>query len=189
MNEDKQGLILRAATEVFCEQGFEAASMQAIAERAGVAKGTLYLYYQSKGDLVEQVFIHCNESDVNACQCGLDEIPDALGKLCRRLQNAVVWATENPEMSRIERMILASPRYQHGRYCEQKRQREHVDRMLKEGIERGELRDMPRELMGEIFFGIGRAVLDHVVDQPELVRDEMFWQQCEDCIRGCLGKH
>ena len=188
MNEDKQSLILHAATSVFCEQGFETASMQAIAERAGVAKGTLYLYYQSKGDLVEQVFIHCNESDVRACQQGLEDIPDALGKLCRRLKNAVQWAVENPEMSRIERLILASPRYQHGRYCEQKRQREHVDRILREGIERGELRNMPRELMGEIFFGIGRAVLDHVMDQPDELGDDVFWQQCFASICGCLGK-
>lgn len=188
MSEDKQSLILRAATEVFCEQGFEAASMQTIAERAGVAKGTLYLYYQSKGDLIDQVFDHCNKSDVMACQAGLDEIPDALGKLCRRLKNAVVWAMENPEMGRIERMILASPRYQHGRYCEQKRQREHVDKILREGMERGELRAMPPELMGEIFFGIGRAVLDYVAEQPEALDDEVFWKQCFDCICGCLKK-
>jgi len=188
MNEDKQRLILRAATEVFCEQGFEAASMQAIAERAGVGKGTLYLYYQSKGDLIEQVFNHCNESDVTACQKGLDEIPDAIGKLCRRLRNAVAWAIENPEMSRIERLILASPRYQHGRYCEQKRQREHVDRILKEGIERGELRDMPRELMGEIFFGIGRAVLDHMNEHPEDMENQALWMQCDACICGSLKR-
>lgn len=118
----------------------------------------------------------------------MDEIPDALGKLCRRLQNAVCWAMENPEMSRIERMILAAPRYQHGRYCEQKHQREHVDRILMEGIERGELRDMPRDLMGEMFFGIGRAVLDHVTDQPEAVNDETFWLNCFECIRGCFKK-
>ena len=78
MSEDKQRAILRAATEVFCEQGFEAASMQAIAERAGVGKGTLYLYYQSKGELIDCVFDHCNLSDVVACQEGLDEIPGSL---------------------------------------------------------------------------------------------------------------
>lgn len=188
MNEDKQSLILRAATEVFCEQGFEAASMQTIAERAGVAKGTLYLYYQSKGDLIDQVFVHCNESDVAACQRGLDETPGALDKLCRRVENAVRWAIENPTMSRIERMIIAAPRYQYGRYCEQKKQAEHVDRILKEGIERGELRDMPRELMGEMFFGIGRAVLDHMNEHPEDLDNEHLWQQCFESIRGCLQK-
>lgn len=188
LNEDKQCLILRAATEVFCEQGFEAASMQTIAERAGVAKGTLYLYYQSKGDLIDQVFVHCNESDVAACQKGLEEIPGTLDKLCRRVENAVRWAIENPTMSRIERMIIAAPRYQYGRYCEQKKQAEHVDRILKEGIERGELRDMPRELMGEMFFGIGRAVLDHMNEHPEDLENRLLWQQCFESIRGCLQK-
>ena len=187
MSEDKQRAILRAATEVFCEQGFEAASMQAIAERAGVAKGTLYLYYQSKGELIDCVFDHCNLSDVVACQEGLDEIHGSLDKLCRRVENAVRWALANPEMSRIERMILASPRYQHGRYCEQKRQAAHVDKILREGMEKGELRRMPPQLMGEIFFGIGRALLDHMNEHPEDVDDQALWAQCFDSIRGCLG--
>lgn len=187
MSEDKQRLILRAATSVFCEQGFEAASMQAVAERAGVAKGTLYLYYQSKGELIDCVFDHCNLSDVVACQEGLDEIPGALDKLCRRVENAVRWAVANPEMSRIERMILASPRYQHGRYCEQKRQAAHVDKILREGVEKGELRNMPPQLMGEIFFGIGRALLDHMNEHPEDIDNQALWAQCFDAIRGCLG--
>ena len=91
-------------------------------------------------------------------------------------------------MSRIERMIIAAPRYQYGRYCEQKKQAEHVDRILKEGIERGELRDMPRELMGEMFFGIGRAVLDHMNEHPEDMENRQLWQQCFESIRGCLQK-
>ena len=101
--------------------------------------------------------------------------------------NAVRWALANPEMSRIERMILASPRYQHGRYCEQKRQAAHVDKILREGVEKGELRRMPPQLMGEIFFGIGRALLDHMNEHPEDVDDQALWAQCFDSIRGCLG--
>jgi AcrR family transcriptional regulator len=44
----RQREILVAAYAVFAERGFEAASMEDIARRAGVAKGTLYLYYPSK---------------------------------------------------------------------------------------------------------------------------------------------
>jgi len=47
--------ILRAARHVIGRQGIAGASMQAIADEAGVAKGTLYLYFRDRGDLVEQV--------------------------------------------------------------------------------------------------------------------------------------
>ena len=40
--------ILAAALDVFVERGFAAARLQAVARRAGVTKGTIYLYYPSK---------------------------------------------------------------------------------------------------------------------------------------------
>ncbi len=43
--------ILQAAADVFLEKGISAASMEEIAERAELSKGTLYLYFDSKEDL------------------------------------------------------------------------------------------------------------------------------------------
>lgn len=45
--------IMRAARLVFRKQGFEAARMSDIAERAGIAKGTVYLYFTSKLSILE----------------------------------------------------------------------------------------------------------------------------------------
>jgi AcrR family transcriptional regulator len=43
--------LLRAAAQVFAERGFQAASVDEIAERAGFSKGALYWHFQSKDDL------------------------------------------------------------------------------------------------------------------------------------------
>jgi AcrR family transcriptional regulator len=51
--EVRRGAILKAALAVFAERGFAAARLDDVAARAGVAKGTLYLYFQSKEDLFE----------------------------------------------------------------------------------------------------------------------------------------
>lgn len=47
--------ILDAALAVFAEQGFAAARLDDIAARTGVAKGTLYLYFESKEALFEEL--------------------------------------------------------------------------------------------------------------------------------------
>lgn len=49
--QQRKAGILAAATEVFLEKGISAASMDQIAERAELSKGTLYLYFSSKEDL------------------------------------------------------------------------------------------------------------------------------------------
>jgi len=55
--EDRRDDILRAARDVFKEHGFEAARMSDIAERSGVAKGTVYLYFPSKQAILDSL---CN---------------------------------------------------------------------------------------------------------------------------------
>ncbi|HEV2350997.1 MAG TPA: TetR/AcrR family transcriptional regulator [Terriglobia bacterium] len=48
LTEFRTAEILEAARRVFAERGFHEATVDGIAEAAGVAKGTLYLYYHSK---------------------------------------------------------------------------------------------------------------------------------------------
>ena len=52
---ERQEAILAAALDVFSEHGFAAARLDDIATRAGVAKGTLYLYFPDKETLFEQM--------------------------------------------------------------------------------------------------------------------------------------
>ncbi|MCB9525911.1 MAG: TetR/AcrR family transcriptional regulator [Myxococcales bacterium] len=47
--------LLRAALDLFVEQGFAATRIESIAKRAGVSKGTVYLYYPSKEALLAAV--------------------------------------------------------------------------------------------------------------------------------------
>ena len=51
--EARRQAILEAALHMFAEHGFEAARLDDVAARAGVAKGTLYLYFASKEALFE----------------------------------------------------------------------------------------------------------------------------------------
>lgn len=53
--EDRPGDIVSAALGVFSEKGFAGARMDEIARRAGVSKGTLYLYFETKEDMFRAV--------------------------------------------------------------------------------------------------------------------------------------
>jgi len=51
----KRRQIMQGASDVFLAQGFDAASMGAIARQAGVSKGTLYVYFKNKEELFESI--------------------------------------------------------------------------------------------------------------------------------------
>jgi TetR/AcrR family fatty acid metabolism transcriptional regulator len=54
--EEKRERILRAAASVFAREGFYNAKIEDVAHEAGVAHGTVYLYFGSKDDLLISVF-------------------------------------------------------------------------------------------------------------------------------------
>jgi AcrR family transcriptional regulator len=51
-----QDTLLAAATELFAEKGFDATSVQEVVERAQVTKGALYHYFDSKQDLLYEIY-------------------------------------------------------------------------------------------------------------------------------------
>jgi TetR/AcrR family fatty acid metabolism transcriptional regulator len=55
-NNDKRERILKAATQVFAQHGFYKSRISEIAKLAGVADGTIYLYFKNKDDLLICLF-------------------------------------------------------------------------------------------------------------------------------------
>ncbi|ABX04866.1 MAG TPA: TetR/AcrR family transcriptional regulator [Herpetosiphon sp.] len=54
--EERAALILEAAQQIFSEKGYVEASIDEIAARTGIAKGTVYLHFASKEELVVALF-------------------------------------------------------------------------------------------------------------------------------------
>lgn len=50
--------IVRVATELFIQRGYRATSVDEIAKQAGVAKGTVYLHFKNKNDLMYEAIVH-----------------------------------------------------------------------------------------------------------------------------------
>ncbi|TVQ86487.1 MAG: TetR/AcrR family transcriptional regulator [Deltaproteobacteria bacterium] len=73
---DKRVLITEAATEVFAEKGFHQARVSDVARRAGVADGTIYLYFKNKEDLLLSIFEENMDlllAELDAALAGIDD--------------------------------------------------------------------------------------------------------------------
>jgi AcrR family transcriptional regulator len=55
VSEERKDQILEAATRVFTQRGFDEARMDDIVEEAGLSKGTLYWYFESKESLITAI--------------------------------------------------------------------------------------------------------------------------------------
>jgi TetR/AcrR family transcriptional regulator, fatty acid metabolism regulator protein len=82
----KRDAILRAATDVFADRGFFNAQVADVARVAGVAAGTVYLYFRSKDDLLVSIFEKTMRealAEGRAAAANLDEPRERLRRFAR----------------------------------------------------------------------------------------------------------
>jgi TetR/AcrR family fatty acid metabolism transcriptional regulator len=80
---DTRDLILRAAIQVFAERGFFGAQVADVARVAGVAAGTVYLYFRSKDDLLVSIFERVMTEALEEGRAALAGITDPIEQLRR----------------------------------------------------------------------------------------------------------
>jgi len=82
----KRDAILRAAIDVFAERGYFNAQVADVARAAGVAAGTVYLYFKSKDDLLVSIFERSMRDGLalgRAAVAGLEDPSERLRRLAR----------------------------------------------------------------------------------------------------------
>lgn len=83
--EDKRARVTRAAIAEFARRGFSAGSMNVVAREAGVAKGSLFQYFDDKLDLFTTVSTASNEELRAKMLAGVDVDRDPFFPTLRRL--------------------------------------------------------------------------------------------------------
>jgi len=91
--ESSRAVILQAALDLFQERGYEATTMRAIADRAGVSLGSSYHYFPSKEHLVLEFYRHTHELHAEAVRPLLSRERDLAARL-RGTMRAVIITCE-----------------------------------------------------------------------------------------------
>jgi TetR/AcrR family fatty acid metabolism transcriptional regulator len=109
---NKYHLILEAAVKVFARQGFYQSTVAQIAKEAGVADGTIYLYFKNKDDILVQFFSFRTKqvfdrfrAEVKKAENSLDKLRNLIRRHLTEFQQdrdmAVVYQVETHQNSRL----------------------------------------------------------------------------------------
>ena len=80
---DKRDAILKAATQIFARNGFFQSQVADVARAAGVAAGTVYLYFRSKDDLLVSLFERTMQEAIAEGRAALDGVTDPASRLTK----------------------------------------------------------------------------------------------------------
>ncbi|MEV3979478.1 TetR/AcrR family transcriptional regulator [Nonomuraea sp. NPDC049758] len=148
--------LLAEATRLFAARGFEGTSVQEIVQAAGVTKGAMYHYFDSKDDLLHEIYARLLRMQMDR----LTRIADGPGTIRERLHRAaadvVETTTANLDDSKIffRSMHLLATEKQKTVRAERRRYHERFRDLVADGQRTGVLSDrVPAELVVDYFFG------------------------------------
>ncbi|MFC1859516.1 TetR/AcrR family transcriptional regulator [Thermodesulfobacteriota bacterium] len=152
--------MLEAAVKVFAEQGFFQSTVSQVAREAGVADGTIYLYFKNKNDILVQFFNYKTKQVFDRFREEVDKADTAVGKLrnlifshLQAFQNdrhlAIVYQTETHQRNRPaeEKIKEMSKMYQ-----------DLISEIVEQGQEEGSIRK-------DLYVGLVKRFINGGVDE------------------------
>ena len=99
--------ILEAALAVFAERGFAATRMDDIAHRAGVTKGTIYLYFESKEAVFRSLVEESIGATIGSFQAAAERFEGATADLLQRLLHGIATYLGESDRAVLPKILLA----------------------------------------------------------------------------------
>lgn len=189
--------LLDAALELFAEKGFAATRSEEVAARAGVAKGTLYLYYPSKEELLKAVISQRLSQEIAA---GAEQVQQFSGSTADLLTQVLTgwWQRvfDSP-MSAVFKLVITEVRNfpeLAGFYAENVVQpgKQLIGRILDRGIRSGEFRavDVPTTVLSLVLPMVMLCLHKHSLAAcpgfPDEVDPHRFIQNHVELVLGGL---
>jgi AcrR family transcriptional regulator len=109
-SEARPGEIVQAALEVFAEKGFAAARLDDIARQAGVSKGALYLYFETKEDLFRAVVRQAVAPNLDLVEAMLAQAILPFPDLLRLLFARIVTVIGASKMGAVAKLVIGESR-------------------------------------------------------------------------------
>ena len=153
---DKPQQIIEAAVRVFAREGYYNSRVSDIAHEAGIAAGTIYLYFRTKDDILVTLFRYKMAEFVGALRKAIAGEPDAASKVRRLVSLHFSMLEENPDLAEVvqvelrqgQKFFRGASSQEIGAYFAL------IGSVLEEGVAQGRFRsDLPVKVATKMLFG------------------------------------
>jgi AcrR family transcriptional regulator len=160
----KKDAILDAARAVFSRDGYSANSMEDVAAEAGIAKGTVYLYFKSKEDLYLAALLRDVKAFAAEARAEMERAPSLREKIEAFLRVRLEYSRAHEEFLRIYlteygKMSAMTPIAKQLRRIQRENMR-HMASLIEAAMERREIRRVPAAALAAKLFDIARGLVE-----------------------------
>ena len=157
-SDEKRDAIMAAAIRIIAAQGLGAPTA-AIAKEAGVSNGALFTYFETKSDLVNQLYLHLKAGMAQATMTGLPLEADLRGQMHHVWERWVAWAMAHPQERKALAYVGVAPDLFEATRAAASEAYAGIAELLERSRAHGVLRDAPLAFVGAMVV----ALLDATV--------------------------
>jgi AcrR family transcriptional regulator len=179
VTKKKHGAILDAARAVFSRDGYAASSVDDVAAEAGIAKGTVYLYFKSKEDLYLAALLRDVKEFGDVARAEMEREPTFLEKIQAFLRIRLEYCRAHEDFLRIYlteygKMSAMTPIAKQLRRLQRENMR-HLASTIESAVRGREIRPVPPAALAAKLFDIARGLVERqLLGWKEFqVRDEI----------------
>ncbi|XOZ32871.1 TetR/AcrR family transcriptional regulator [Halomonadaceae bacterium KBTZ08] len=180
--------ILETTHEMIASGGFRATSVARVAEASGVATGSVYRYFNSKGDLFAEVFQRATEVEVNRVAEALDSTAPADQALKAALEVFARRAIRAPTMAWALIAEPVDPLVEEARLRYRQAYAELFEQTLVQGMREGRFHpeQNPKLSSAATVGAIAEALIGPLSPATEGLKESQAEQLIHDIVRFCL---
>lgn len=185
MVDEKQIAIIQAGLEVFAAEGFERATMDEIAQKAKVAKGTLFYRYKSKEELFISLMCGSFNTFFKTVQQATENMTQSIDQLKKSVEIQTELSFKHPEFVKL---LLSEVWGRHDRQqifrSSLQKYLQYLERIISEGIANHEIRSIDPALMATSIFGMTAAASLHLLLEQNITLEETVEQIQSYWLKG-----
>lgn len=180
-SDEKQSAILAAAIRVIAAQGLGAATAT-IAKEAGVSNGSLFIYFETKAELLNRLYLELKAEMSAAALGGLPTESDLREQVFYMWSHWLRWATTSPEKRRTLAYLTISDDITPESHQIASDAMASVRELLEQCRENGPMRDAPLEYVVALVNGLADVTIDFIIgdathaDTHTMVGFEALWR-------------
>lgn len=164
-SEDRRNAILSSATRVIASQGLGAATAT-IAKEAGVSNGSLFLYFDTKATLMNELYIDLKTEMGAAAVAGLPVESEAREQVLHMWNQWLRWATINPEKRRALAQLEVSDDITADSHRTVRQALNGIAELLERSRANGPMQDAPLGFVLTLTSAIADATIDAMIREP-----------------------
>jgi AcrR family transcriptional regulator len=172
LSSEKRAQFLNAALRLFVSEGVQNTSTAVIAKEAGTATGTLFLYFPTKQDLINELLLNIAEEQSAYVQTRIEPSLSAHDTFLTIWNSSIQWFMDNLDAYQYVRQVRDADMVQDSVVQESNRFFDYYYTAIQKGFNERSIKPYPVELIGGILYQCIVAIMNLIRLQPDPAKQQ-----------------